>query len=346
MKTIRRAQKVGHSTLTVSLPAEWVKRNGLEKGSPIFFYEEKDGSLRLYVEPKRVDDEVVIIDADRYEDPLTLAKVVVGNYVLGRSLLKIVSERRLKREQIEVIREVTHRLMGIGIVETSENHLLLQSSVDPKSFPLSTMLKRLYMIVSTMFKEARDGLIDGDIELSKDAMSREYEADTTYWLISRLLSSAQQSWITAQEMGITDPMEIIHASLISRFLEMIGDHSEYIAKKSMELRGLWDDLPGDIMNLLEQMGSLAFTIIDKAMESIITGDVKVASDAIKMKEVVELKENEFLGALQDKIRDLKVATALRSIVWDMKIIVEYSSAIAEIAIDKVLGKAGSSPKVE
>jgi phosphate uptake regulator len=34
------------------------------------------------------------------------------------------------------------------------------------------------MITSIMFKEAIDSLIDGDKELAKDAITREYEADT------------------------------------------------------------------------------------------------------------------------------------------------------------------------
>ena len=337
MKEFRKVQKVGHSTLSVSLPAKWVKSIGLKKGSSVIFYEENDGSLRLFVEPLRSDEKPVVVDADRY-DPITLARVVVGNYILGRDVIKIVSAGRLRREYIGIIREVTHSLLGIGIVEESDRHLLLQSSINPKSFPLSTMINRLYMIVSTMFKEAQEGLIKGDIELAKDAISREYEADTTYRLIARLLSSAQKSWIVAKEIGISDPIEIIHSSLIYRFLEMIGDHSEIIAKKSIELVELWGETPQDLLGLLDQMSSLAFTIIDKAVESIFVGDVKIASDAIKMKRIVELKESEFLEILQEKGEGLKNAPTLRSIVWDIRMIAEYGSAIAEIAIDKVLEK--------
>jgi len=338
MKEFRKVQKVGHSTLSISLPAEWAKRKGLRRGSSIFFYEENDGSLRLHVEPRGEEEEVFVIDVDRYEEPATLARIVVGNYVLGRNIIKIVSNERLKREQIEIIRGVTQRLLGIGIVEESEKHLLLQSSINPASFPLSTMIKRLYMVVSTMFKEVKKGLRDGDFELAKDALSREHEADTTFWLVNRLLSSAQKSWPVAREIGITEPLEIIHSSLISRFLEMIGDHSEIIVKKGMDLKEIWGELPQNLINVLDQMNSLAFTMIDKAVESIVVGDVKIAADAIKMKDVVELKEKEFLEILQQKNEELKIAPILRSIVWDVKMIVEYCSAMAEISINNVLEK--------
>ena len=188
MKEYRKVQKVGHSTLSVSLPSDWAKRFNLRKGSPIYFYEEGDGSLRLHPEPVKLTNRSIQINADYYEDPVTLARVVVGSYVLGRELINIASPSRLRREQIENIREVTQRLLGIGIVEESERHLVLQSSINPASFPIPTMMKRLYMVVSTMFREVRDGLRDGDMELLRDAMNRQHEADTTYWLIARLLS--------------------------------------------------------------------------------------------------------------------------------------------------------------
>jgi len=199
------------------------------------------------------------------------------------------------------------------------------------------MMKRLYMVVSTMFKEVKKGIRDGDLELAKDALSREHEADTTYWLINRLLSSAQKSWIVAREIGISDPLEIIHSSFISRFLEMIGDHSENIAKKYTGLEGIWGEVPQNMLNSLDQINSLAFTMIDKAVESILFGDVSIAGDAIKMKDIVELKEKEFLEALQEH-EELRAAPVLRSIVLDIKMIVEYCSTIAEISINNMLEK--------
>lgn len=299
------------------------------------FYEERDGSLRLHIESMRPDDQTIEIDADNYGDPTTLGRVVVGSYVLGRSVIRINTASRLRREQIENIREVTQRLLGIGIVEETEKHLLLQSSINPANFPIPTMMKRLYMVVSTMFKEVRDGLRDGDLELLRDAISRKHEADTTYWLIARLLSLGQRSWVSAREMDIGDPVEIIHCSLISRFLDLIAEHTEAIAQRYITLEKDFRGLPGNSAEILDQMNSLAFTVIDKAMSSVFTGDVKIASDAMNVVSVVELKENEFLEALQERV-DSAAIPVLRSIVSDVKIIVEYASSIAEMAINKSL----------
>jgi Na+/phosphate symporter len=119
---------------------------------------------------------------------------------------------------------------------------------------------------------------------------------------------------------------------------MIGDHTETLAKKYLELRQHARDVSQEFINLLDQISSLAFTVIEKAMESTFTGDVKIASDAMKMSSVVELKEHEFLDLLQKRNDELEVAPSLRSILSEVKTITEYGSAISEIAIIKVLEK--------
>ena len=123
----RKVQKVGYSTLSVSLPMAWTKKVGIQKGDLVFISEETDGALRLTTEPGKTANNIeYVVDVDRCDNTKLLARVIVGNYVLGRSLIRVQSNRRLMREQIESIREVTHRLLGIGIIEESDLHLLLQ----------------------------------------------------------------------------------------------------------------------------------------------------------------------------------------------------------------------------
>ena len=47
MDELRKLQQVSNSTLTVSIPSEYVKHLGLKKGGNIVVKEEVDGTLRL-----------------------------------------------------------------------------------------------------------------------------------------------------------------------------------------------------------------------------------------------------------------------------------------------------------
>ena len=332
----RKVQKVGYSTLSVSLPMNWAKKAGVDKGDLIFISEESDGALRLTTEQGKVEDNTIyVVDVDRCDNTKVLARVIVGNYVLGRNLIKVESERRLMREQIESIREVTQRLLGIGIIEESDRHLLLQCSINPGTFPLETVVRRLFVITSIMFKEILDSLIDGDMELAKDAITREFEADTIYWLLARLLASAQQSRIISESIGISDPMDIVQHSIIAWYLEMIGDRVNNIAENIVGLQPIRQDSDDDLIDRLTQIGMIAFTMFDKAVKSVFDRNLTVASDAVDLYETVANEESGLLKRFQNGSSP-DVAAAVSEIAWDLKIIAEHSSAIAEIAIDNIL----------
>ena len=329
-------QKVGYSTLSVSLPMNWTKKMEVKKGDIVFLSEETDGALRLTVDPGKTDDNTVyMVNVDNCDNAEVLARVIVGNYVLGRNMIKVYSSRRLMREQIESIRRVTQRLLGIGIIEESERHLILQCSIDPNKFPLETVVRRLYVITSIMFKEIMDSLIDGDMELAKDAITREYEADTIYWLLARLLASAQQSRLVSEGIGIKEPMDIVQHSIIAWYLEMIGDRVKDIASSIINLQQIRHESDDELIERLVQIGMMAFTMFDKAVKSIFEKDLNVASDAVDLYENVENEEGNLLKRFQNGSSP-DVAATVSQIAWDMKIIAEHSSAIAEIAIDHAL----------
>jgi phosphate uptake regulator len=334
----RKVQKVGYSTLSVSLPMSWAKKVGIEKGDLLFISEESDGTLRMTAEQGKTDNNLeYVVDVDRCDNTKLLARIIVGNYVLGRNLIRVMSARRLMREHIESIREVTQRLLGIGIIEESDRHLLLQCSIDPSNFPLETVVRRLYVLTSIMFKETLDSIVDGDLELAKDAITREYEADTIYWLLARLLASAQQSRTVMENIGIKDPMDIVQHSIIAWYLEMIGDRINHMAKKTIELQDLRQIDDDRLLDRLSQIGVISFNMFDKAVSSIFNGNLTVASDAIDMYETIEYEENTLMKRFQYGSSP-ELTTVVSEIAWDLEIIAEHSSAIAKISIDSVLKK--------
>lgn len=158
----RKVQQVGYSTLSVSLPHDWVKEIGLKRGDWLFFMPEKDGSLRLmldaHLERETEDKGEFVINCDSCDEPRELARTIIGNYILGRDTLKIVCSKRIQSEQVEEVRNVVRRLLGLGIIEESSNHITLQCSIDPTKFQIEALIRRLSVIVSTMHEEAMQAL--------------------------------------------------------------------------------------------------------------------------------------------------------------------------------------------
>jgi phosphate uptake regulator len=131
-------------------------------------------------------------------------------------------------------------------------------------------------------------------------------------------------------------MEIVYYNLIAWFLEMVGDRVHNLAFNVLRLQQ-FQNKQGDneIIERLSQMSLITFTMFDKAVKSIFDGKIKVASDAVDLHDAVEEEEKSLLKDFQDRT-DPDLAAVVSSLAWELKIIAEHSSALAEIAINNVL----------
>src|ERR1700747_85737 len=93
MDETRRVQKVGYSTLTVSIPKEYADRMKLEAGDSLLFKEDADGTLRLIPARKGRQPARATNRAERAGSREGLTKVIVGGYALGYDTIEVVGER-------------------------------------------------------------------------------------------------------------------------------------------------------------------------------------------------------------------------------------------------------------
>ncbi len=331
----RKVQQVGYSTLSVSLPSDWAKEVGLKRGDLIHFTPERDGSLKLTLHPLTEDksetEKEFVINSESCNEPRMLARTVIGNYVLGRDIIKIVSSNRIQSGNVEEVRSIARRLIGLGIIEESPNQIVLQCSIDPTNFQINQLIQRLSVIVSTMHQEAMQALINFDPELAKTAISREDEANMIYWLITRLLLSAQQSKNVADKIGLKEPLQIPDNRMISKYLETIADYAENIAKRAIELQKYKAQIRSETMEKLSQLGELAHSIFQNAMNCVISGDMKIANSTLEMRNVVDIEEEKLMLGLPDIPHLGAVALAITRIA-------ESGAGIAVIALDRALEK--------
>ncbi len=331
----RKLQKVGYSTLSVSLPNEWVKENGLKRGDTVFFMPEKDGTLKLFpselAKPKDEVDEY-ICNADLCLDPKMLERVIVGNYILGREVFSIISSERMRSEHVEEIRGIIHKLIGLGIVEETPDRVTLQCSVDPKKFQLDMLLRRLSIISLTIVKEAVQALVESDESLAQDAINREDEADMMCLLAMRLLISAQRRREVAEGIGLTDPLYILYFGLMLRYLELIADYAEEIARRAIALLQKYKDrLPKWVIERLSNLNDLAHDLVTKSVDAFFIGDIKIANSLLEMLTFIELERDRLM-------QELPELPHLRGILWDINRIADNGAGIALIAINNTLEK--------
>jgi phosphate uptake regulator len=331
----RRLQKVGYSTLSVSLPSDWVKENNLKRGDDVYLIPEKDGSIRVFptelVKPKDEVEEY-ICNADLCDEPNMLERVIVGNYILGREIFSIISSERMNSRHVEEVRGIVGKLIGLGIVEETPDHITLQCSVDPRKFHIDMLLRRLSVISLTIVKEAIQALTEGNESLANDAISREDEADTMCLLAMRLLISAQRKKEVADAIGLEDPLHILYFGLMLRYLELVADYAEEIARRVIALLQKYkNQLPEWVIGKMSNLNDLAHDLVLKAVDAFFIGEIKIANSLLEMLTFIELERDRLMAELPE-------IPHLRSILWDINRIANNGAGIALIAINNTLEK--------
>jgi phosphate uptake regulator len=331
----RKLQKVGYSTLSVSLPSRWIKDNGLKRGDLIFFKQDEDGALKVYpnefAKPQEEAEEYMC-NADLCVDPKMMERVIVGNYILGREIFSIISSERMRSEHVEEIRDIIRKLIGLGIVVETPDRITLQCSIDPRKFQIDMLLRRLSLISLTIVKESVQALGECNESLAQDAINREDEADTMCLLAMRLLVSAQRKREVAEAIGLTDPLYILYFGLMLRYLELIADYAEENARRAITLLSKYKDkLPRWVIDRIVNLNDLAHDLVTKSVDAFFIADIKIANSLLEMLTFIKLERSRLMGELPE-------VPHLRGMLWDINKIADMAAGIALIAINNTLEK--------
>src|SRR3990170_4085624 len=337
----RKIQKVGAATLTISLPKDWVTQRNLKKGDQVFLLEEGD-TLRIMpgpaMEERKRQWEQYLVDADMCDEPGLLERVIVGNYVLGRQKFIVKSATRLRSEHVEEIRRTSKKLMGLGIIEETATKITLQCSLDPANYPLDALIKRLFNLGATMLDEALEAIVTGDKRLAEDAIKREDDADMMYWLILRLVMSAQMDEALVEQLGMRSRLEIPGYRVIARDLESVADHAEDIAKAVLTLLNNKVDISPSFARQLKELAEAVTEAYGKAIGGLLSRDIKQANEAIHQQEAIMKREQDLARLMLKEYDDPRIIIPFRTVINGIVKMSEYAHSIAGIAFNRYLEK--------
>lgn len=204
----RKIQQLGSSTLGVTLPADWAREHEIVKGDELVVQQdENSGSLLLVPENPSTVDTVARIDASELETT-ALERAILAQYVLGRQLIRIEGDR-LSTAHLDAIDGVEARLMGLGVIECSKQHVDIMCSVAPGDFELPTLLERMWRTESMIRKEASEAFLNADQAGARRALEYESQAQKLFYLFLRLLFATYRNPRLNQTMGLETGFPLI-----------------------------------------------------------------------------------------------------------------------------------------
>ncbi len=329
----RKVQKVGHSTMTVSLPSNWAKQHNINPGDAVFIMREKDGTLKIVPSQVAQIEEIkeYVVNADACSEKGILERIIVGSYILGLDVIKIISSNRIEKTHVDEIRRMVRKLFGMGILEETSKNILLQCSIDLTKFKLDMLIRRLSLIASTILSETMQALLENNETLAFEAIEREDEADTIYYLAVRLLLSAQTKPDIAEQIGITNILHIPSSRLILQYLELTADYAEDIAKKIIGLGVNRNKIPTNVIEEICHFGEASQTIFQKAVDCVFSGDFNVANSVIETEKLLKAQSDRLM-------KEMPEIPFLRAIVSLLEKVANISVGIADVAINRAMEK--------
>jgi phosphate uptake regulator len=216
---------------------------------------------------------------------------------------------RLTAKQRKVIRDFVHKVIGTEIVEETANTVTVQDLIDTGELSIERSIRRISLIVDSMFNDAIIALKQGDKELAEDIFIRDDDVDRLYWLISK------QFHMLLNQPQLTAQMEIM--PIEASFLRSAGKNLE-------------NDFDDVIIKKIVKNSKMITDMINGAVKAVLRRDFELANDTIEDMKPVMKGCAELLSMIP---RKKKATVNLAYIIESMERIASYSTDIAEVAIN-------------
>lgn len=218
----RKAIEMGESTILVSLPKDWIRKNGIRKGDDLSVEEISPRKLMVRPYEGREEEQKQVVIEYPGNDINQLADDVTGAYLLGFDQIKVAGSRVIPREDRQVIKEAMKRLVGLEILDEDSKRITLQFLLEPTAITPENVVRRMSGLLEGMLKDTADGLLKADSKLLALVNERDDEVDRLYFLLVRVIRAAVVRAEVAERYGLS-PVDLLDYRVLASFLESTGD---------------------------------------------------------------------------------------------------------------------------
>ncbi|GGJ10542.1 histidine kinase [Halobellus salinus] len=332
----RKVQRLGPSTLAMTLPAEWAKEHNVEKGDEVSLRMGGKGTLTVLPESASQEDSSAAIRADNL-DADSLERAIVAQYVLGRRVIHIEKEDgALDSEHINAVYQAETQLMGLGVIEETPDRIAIRCSVDPEDFTLDNLLERLESTGSTMRGEAIKALAHGNTDLAERALNRERQANKIFVLLLRLIFTAYQNPNLARAVGLESGFPLIGYRSVAKNLELTADNAEDVATIVADADGDIPDVDSKTMRRIREFTDQVDELTRTAVQSVVERDYDKTVECRTLFRQLRDREQDVLDDLPEMTND--EVLQIREVLVSLQQTAQYAMRNAEIAANLALNE--------
>jgi len=326
----RKVMSLGKASLVVSLPRDWIKMTGVEKGDSVAITVGKDRSLTLRREEAKTPPQLMItLIVGVGETPGSITRKIISCYLNGYDTVHLKSGEVFTPNQQAAIREVVKSLY-MRIIEASPSTATVQALINESMASVPDAIERMHIITSSMCSNLVNSVRGWDSNLARSVLPLEEDIDQFRYFIIRLLRGAASDPQLSINLQV-DMVDCIDYLTIANRVEHIADKAMSVAEGLTALIEEGVDIPKDMRDVCLSLAETASMNYNRAMDAFMKRD-KDASNAVIDDEERAMLLSERLSQL---IAEAQGVDPRLTLIRDgLAQIIEYSSDIAEATLDR------------
>lgn len=149
----RKVQKLGSSSLFITLPKKWINKWNIKPGDKILIEISDDGTLKLLAEKIKLlsSRKSIKVDIDALKQPLS--NVILCLYSLGYDEIIFESKKSISQKDIDDLITTVKQIVGAEVTEALENRVKIECLLDAEKIGLESLLRRMLNIISRKIDE-------------------------------------------------------------------------------------------------------------------------------------------------------------------------------------------------
>lgn len=339
-REIRKIQLTGKSTFILSLPKKWIKEMHLAPGDQVALVRDPDTNyVSMIVDSGKTKTSTLTGAATVFvlskDGPEALKRKIIAMYLAGYTIINLRAKSgRISASLREAVREMVRKnLIGTEIIADSSDEITLQVLLALPELSVATALKRMYLIASSMHRDALASLAEkNNRSIAEGVIRTDDEVDRFGLYISRNLALALRSRQILEELALQEPSNCLSYRIAVKSIERIGDHAVGIAEKALVIK----TVSGALMEKLSMMSEHSLSVLEDSVAALLKRDYELAESTVDRAAKIYGLENEVLALVENKETATTISDSIRLIVEDIRRTAEYASDIAEAAINETI----------
>ena len=333
-KEVRKLQLVGGSTYVLSLPKKWIDELNLKTGDPVSIMKNVNRSLSILptgtAQTHRIMKSRTVIS--QKESVESIQRKIIAMYLAGYQIIELQSKgSRIQIEHKQAVRDLVRRnMIGTEIVESTPESLTIQILTSLPELSINDALKRMFLLTTTMHRQAIDALKEMDAELGEEITHLDDEVDRFSLYIQRNLTLAVEHERVLRDIGLKKPSDCISYRIVVKSIERVADHAVSIAGRVKFLKSTLEPV---LLQKVTKLSEESLKVFEDSIAALNKRDYALADSVASTARKIAEKEKEFTDSLEES---RKYTSVVKFVLEDIRRTAEYSSDIAEAVINETV----------